>query len=81
MRTMQCKDINRLVTIVLLISIITTTITFAKKVTVSNVKLPKDTFGNTLITGEASVLQDVDKYYYCLPTFSFLLSLTTRQML
>ena len=64
MRTMQCKDINRLVTIVLLISIITTTITFAKKVTVSNVKLPKDTFGNTLITGEASVLQDVDKYYF-----------------
>jgi hypothetical protein len=36
----------------------------AKKVTVSNIQLPKDTSGKPLITGEASVLESNNKYYF-----------------
>ena len=35
-----------------------------KEVTLSNVDLPKDTVGNLLLTGEASVLNMNEKYYF-----------------
>ena len=39
-------------------------VVLARKVTVSNIQLPKDTSGKPLITGEASVLESNNKYYF-----------------